>query len=252
MLTTETPGAHEFNIASSAAMPPNAVPYPARRYGHDGTIDEAADDARQRALHSRNGDDRVRLGEQRGVIEQTMQTGDAAVVDALDAIAERFGDERGFFGDRKIGGAGGSDDDEADRVDGRRTHDDETREGVIRVRQSRRRHRGGNVIVRACREHVRVRRGEPSNDLDDLLGRLAWAEHRLGRAATQRAMQIDFREAEIVVRKPAESRERVIDGEAPRADVFENFSDRVSIHPRDARASARGWHFPIESRRDRP
>ena len=45
--------------------------------------------------------------------EQAMQAGDADIEDALDAVAHDFGGDGGFFGDRRIAGAGRDDDDGA-------------------------------------------------------------------------------------------------------------------------------------------
>jgi len=57
------------------------------------------DHARQCPLHAGHGHDHIGLGEGVVVSEQTVEAGDAAVVQALDAIPESLGNQRGFLGD---------------------------------------------------------------------------------------------------------------------------------------------------------
>ena len=58
MLTTDTPVAQLFSIASKRREAAEARAIAdARRHGHDRHVDEAADYARQRALHAGDDDD---------------------------------------------------------------------------------------------------------------------------------------------------------------------------------------------------
>src|SRR5882724_7355644 len=107
----------------------------ARRHRDDGSIDEPADHARQRPLHAGKRNDHVGLGEQIEVIQEPVQSRDAAVVDSLHAISERLGDERRFLSDGEIGGARGGDDDEPALLAWLRPDDQEPRLRVIDVRQ---------------------------------------------------------------------------------------------------------------------
>src|SRR5439155_8782192 len=54
-----------------------AVP-DARRHGDHRTVDEPADHARQGALHTGDGDDRVGVGQEVVALEQAVEPGDAA------------------------------------------------------------------------------------------------------------------------------------------------------------------------------
>ena len=159
-----------------------------------------------------------------------MQAGDPAVVQALHPIAQRLGDQRRLFGDRQVGGAGRGDHDQAEGIEGLGTNDQQPRERVIDVGQSRRGHRGGDVAARAGGEHVRVSRGQPLDDRHHLLRRLARTEHRLGGSAPQRPVMIDLREAQILVRQAAQPVQRRLDVDSPGAQVFEQPADGVPIH----------------------
>ena len=78
-----------------------------------GTLDQAGDDARQRAFHAGDDDDDARGGEPRALAEQTVEAGDADVVQAVDVVAHQLGRARRFFGDRQVGRAGRGDQDRA-------------------------------------------------------------------------------------------------------------------------------------------
>src|SRR5204862_150334 len=73
----------------------------ARGHGNHRRADETRYDTRQRALHSGDDDDDARGGETFPFAEQAVQSCDADVVDALDAVAHQFGGDRRFFRDGK-------------------------------------------------------------------------------------------------------------------------------------------------------
>ena len=64
-----------------------------------GTLDQARDDARQRAFHPGDDDDDARRFQAAALAEQAMQSGDADVVQPLDVVAHEFGGARRLFGD---------------------------------------------------------------------------------------------------------------------------------------------------------
>ena len=78
-----------------------------------GTSDHPGDDARQRAFHAGDDDDDAGGGEAIAFAQHAVNAGDADVVEPLDAVAHHLGGDRGFFRHRKIGRAGGGDDDRA-------------------------------------------------------------------------------------------------------------------------------------------
>ena len=91
-----------------------AVP-DAGRHGHERDTGEAADDRRQRALHT--GDDDQTVGSREIVPngQHPVQTGDADVVDETGAGPEHPSRDCGLVGDRGIGGSGRHDRDHAAR-----------------------------------------------------------------------------------------------------------------------------------------
>ena len=72
---------------------------------------QAADNARQCALHAGNGDDHLCLGEFLGMREQTVQAGDTHVVEAVDLVAIELGRQCGFLGDGQVARTSAGDDD---------------------------------------------------------------------------------------------------------------------------------------------
>ena len=112
MLTTETPLAQLFSIASSAVSAAEArAVADAGRDGDDRHVDQAADHARQRAFHAGDDDDDAGGGEAVVLGEQPVQAGDADVVEPVDRVAHDLAADDRFFGDREIRGPGGGDDD---------------------------------------------------------------------------------------------------------------------------------------------
>jgi hypothetical protein len=97
-----------------------------------------------------------------------------------------------------------------------------------------RRHR----VVRARGEHVDVVDHERLQNGHDLRGRLAGTEHGFGSAGAQRAVQIDFGEAEIGVRQIAQSRHRRVGGQTTTGHRVEQVPQRLTIHSRDRASTA--------------
>ena len=98
-------------MASSAATPPKLARSHAGGNGDDRATHQAADDARQGAFHAGDGDDHLCLGKFLGMREQTVQTGDTHVVEAVDLVAIELSRQRGFLGDGQVARAGAGDDD---------------------------------------------------------------------------------------------------------------------------------------------
>ena len=90
MPTTVMPAAHEASIDSSAVTPSKPAPYPVL-VGHrdDRRARDAADEARERALHAGDDDDRVGGHQGVGVGQQAVDAGDADVGQPLRRVAER-------------------------------------------------------------------------------------------------------------------------------------------------------------------
>src|SRR5512146_1085041 len=74
--------------------------------GDDRYADEAADDAGQCPLHSGANHDHACVGEFQFVSKETVNSGDANIVDSANVIAHQLGCNRGFFGDRDVAGSG--------------------------------------------------------------------------------------------------------------------------------------------------
>ena len=79
--------------------------------GDDRATHQAADNARQGALHAGDGDDHLCLGKFLGMREQTVQTGDTHVVEAVDLVAIELGRQCRLFGDGQVARTGAGDDD---------------------------------------------------------------------------------------------------------------------------------------------
>jgi hypothetical protein len=71
-----------------------------------------------------------------------------------------------------------------------------------------------------------------AQDGDDLLRRLAGTEDGLGAAGPQRAMEVDLREAEVVVWKPPQALERVLGLDAATRDRLEQVAEPIAVHHR--------------------
>jgi hypothetical protein len=67
-------------------------------------------------------------------------------------------------------------------------------------------------------------------DCDDLRGRLAGAEHRLGRAAAERAVVVDLRESQVFERQRAKPRGRRVDVDTPGPEIVQERAKRFPIH----------------------
>ena len=79
--------------------------------GDDGFVHEAGNHAGQGTFHSGNDDEDVGPAQDGELAQNSLQAGDADVVDFLNAISHEVGGEGGFFGDGNVAGAGAGDDD---------------------------------------------------------------------------------------------------------------------------------------------
>jgi hypothetical protein len=83
-----------------------------------------------------------------------------------------------------------------------------------------------DFAIRTGGEHVHTRGGAAVKDLADLLGRFSTAENDLGEPAAQRAVMIDFGEAEVFEGEPAQMGYGIVNGVSARTDRVEEFSKR--------------------------
>src|SRR6266480_4048560 len=240
----------EHRQKSRDAAEGRAIPH-ARRHRDHGPVNEASDDTRQRPLHAGDGDDRVGVGQEVVVPEQTVEPGDATVIDALDPVAERLGDERRLFGDRQVGGPGGRNHDQPGPLRALRPHDHEPRLGVVAMVQAGGGDRGGHIGAGAGGDDVRVVEGEPRENRDHLLRGLPRTEHRLGGAGPHGAVMVHLRESKILIGQAPEAPDRGVHVDPPRRELLEELPDFRPIHrPPSGRARAEGWRSPSGTRPD--
>ena len=194
----------------------------ARRDGDHGDVDEPADDARERALHPRDGDDDARALQLADVGEQALEPGDADVVEPHDAVPERLGRLGGLLGDRQVARAGGADADLAGAVGLRGGTDDgeAARRVPPRVRFCGR-ERGGLRRVEPRDEHPpRAAPSDRADDGADLLGRLARPVDHLGGALAQLPPVVHLGEPEVLERRRPEPRRGLLRRERPRPHLL--------------------------------
>src|SRR4051812_2265967 len=127
-----------------------------------------------------------------------MNPRDARVPDSLDAVAHRFGGERGLFGYGYVGGAGGDDHDYTSAALRAVAHD---------ANHARRRMPLGlradvsdfavRALVRARDEHVGRAARERLDYLDDLRARLPRPEDDLGESLSRGPCVVNARVAEV-------------------------------------------------------
>ena len=232
-------------MASSAAMPPNdgAVADAGGHRDH-GPIDQAADDARQRALHARHGHDGVGLAQQIAMGQQPVQAGHAAV--ARRARPDCRAPPRRA---RPLRPRAGRPCRPPPPRSGRRPPPRSGRTTSSSAPRGRRHGTPAASTAAATRriaargEHVGVVRGQALDDRHHLLRRLARAEDRLRPAAAQRAVQIELGEAEVLVGQrgePAPARRR--SSARPRCTSSSKPLQRFAIHRHRALAGpAAGW-----------
>ncbi len=185
----------------------------ARRHGNDRAAGQATDHAGQGALHSGHHDHDVGGGDSVDLGEQTVQAGDATVVDPLgtDAVGAEHG--LALAGDGVIGGA------RRDDQHGWRTgigwwrhngspHDRAAFSLAIGVSAE---NRGGLLVVDATEDHRRsVAAQELADDGHALRGRLAGGIDRLGGSLAQGPVMIDPGEPEIGKRQAAQHGDGVV------------------------------------------
>ena len=81
----------------------------AGRYGDDRHADQAANHARKRAFHAGDGDEHAGPLQSILFAQETMQAGDADVVETINGVAHELRRDDGLFGDRQVGCAGARD-----------------------------------------------------------------------------------------------------------------------------------------------
>ena len=162
--------------------------------------------------------------------EEPMQAGHARVVDPLDAVPPHLRGHRRLLRDREIGGPGRDDDDEPDALGRLGIGDQEAGRRVPGDAKPRRGGQGVHLRRGAGGEHVRVGLGQPGEDRDDLLRRLAGAVHRLGRARAKGAMRVHAGVAQILERKPPEPREGVLRRDPSLPDRQEELHQPARVH----------------------
>ena len=143
-----------------------------------------------------------------------MDPGDADVDQPLDAIAGEPRGQRRLLRHRQIAGAGRDDQHRAapDVGDRLLLDDESARQRLVPRRRHLRSTRLDLHLGHARGQHVAAGARQLADDVADLLGGLAEAEHHLGEAGAQVAMVIDVREAEIPEGQIGQLAQRVVDG----------------------------------------
>jgi hypothetical protein len=133
-------------------------------------------------------------------LEQAVQSGDADVVEAIDAVAHQLRGDGRFLRHGEIRGAGGGDEDRSAAA--RRVSEIERdAAGQLVIFSVWQLARDGRVRVGAGAgdEEALPRRDEARGDRGNLCGRFSLAEDDFGEALSHVAVMIDARESEIFV-----------------------------------------------------
>lgn len=202
--------------------------------GDDGAIDESADDGGEGAFHAGGDDEAVGASEGVEASEESVEAGDADVGEEPDVAVPGLGGDAGFLGDGEVAGAGGDDDDVAERGAGvNRGRDAEgSAEGVVLALGELALEELGGVGREAGGEGAVSVALEGVDDGDDLFGGFALPEDDLGEAAAHAAVEIDLGEVAgfVVEGGPAESVEGVLGGEGAVSMLLEEVGKLVGIH----------------------
>jgi hypothetical protein len=202
--------------------------------GHrdDRPVHQAAQHARQGAVHAGDRDDRVGLVEPVEVRHQAVQAGHPAVEQPFNDVAHHLRGHRRLLGHREIGGARAHHYDEPYPVPRGGLHHDQARGLVHATRQPARDQGRGHRRLRAGGQHVVVVLGQALHDGHHLLRGLARAVDGLGHAVAQRAVQVDAGEAQVLVGQRAQPGERLLGGERAGRDLLQEGPYFFPIHRR--------------------
>ena len=193
MFTTVTFEAQLVSIPrSGVSLERRAVP-DARRDGDHRLVDQPADHRGQRALHPRDDDQDPRPPQVVERREQSVQPGDADVLEELDLIAEALRHADGLGGDREVGAARGDDDDRPLAPDRNLVRSDPGERGDLVPLEL------GHCLLEPLRlcgvdpgdQHVLTGVVQGARDLEDLLDGLLFPVDDLGNALADRAMGVD-------------------------------------------------------------
>ena len=201
--------------------------------GDDGDGDKPANDAREGAFHARNADNHASLGELAAMVEEAVNAGDADVVDGFGVVSHHARAEQGFFGDGNVAGACGDDGDGAFpqnliiALDGDYAGIGMKFGGFAEafygsedfgVHSS-----DQDIVAGGLLEHG-------ADDSGDLLGRFAFSEDDFGEALAERAVMIDFGEAQVFKGEMLEALDGGVAGQFPALDGLQNFQNILLIH----------------------
>ena len=165
------------------------------------------------------------------MMHQAVDAGYADVVDRVDFVAHHFGGDLRFFRHRKVAGSGADHGDlalavkravapYAQRTGGREVFGF----GVLLLQAL------GDFRRDARHQDIARFRQEGRRNRGDLIGGLAGTEDHLGHAMTQRAVVIDFCEAQIFERQVTQAIERGVDVHGTGAHFLKQRAQLVLIH----------------------
>jgi hypothetical protein len=192
--------------------------------------DQASHHAGQRPFHPGTHDDNSRPGQRFAMRQQTVNAGDAHVVEALHGISHNLGCHHRLFRHRNVAGS-------------RRDHRDRALAifrlvtpqgngaGLLVIHRPRKflLHRRELFFVGARRQHVAAMFRETRKDPGNLRGSLALPEDDLGHAHAQPPVMIDLGESQVFKRQVPQTIDRVIGREFPRAHLLKQFSNGSSV-----------------------
>ncbi len=167
------------------------------------------------------------------MLEHPVHAGDPDVGDPDRLVPQGVGGHGGLLGHGQVGRSRGDDRDRAGRsaFGARRTHDDQSRAGLVARVGERREDRVGMLRVGPCHEHRAARaRLEGAGRVDDLRRGLALRQHRFGRPGAQLAMMVDPQIRERLEGEVAEPVERVGGPHVAGGDVVEQLGERAFVH----------------------
>ena len=220
----------------------------ARRHADHGASCETADEARERAVHPRDYDDAVgslEIGKRGG---EPVHARDAHVLVDDDGRPEKLRANSSLAHDRAVGSSRGDDRDNTTGLGNASCDPDATSERVLLSLRRDLANSRARRIFRACGENAS---GSPiekrHEDLRNLVGRLAFGEHRFGSALAKLAMDVHAREAEVAIRELRESLERVVRARLTDSDALEELAEIIPKAGHRAIVSASGRRYGRDS-----
>jgi len=204
--------------------------------------DETSDDAGQRALHPRTNDHDTSFGQRLAICQQTMDAGDADIVEVLDFVSHHFGGDDSLFRDRDVAGSRRDYGDDAFAVFRCvLLQDDGAGERAVVDAANSFLYRSKLFFIRTCGEDVASVLRQSRKNSGYLRRRFPLAEDDFRHASAQCAVMIDLGKPEIFKWKMAKAVDGIVGLQMAFSDFFEELADGLGVHVNQfGRDSAQG------------